>query len=205
MKYEKICEKCGAGFVQIRGKNQAPPRFCSMKCRGHTGFSPGGNFRTSNESPEEKIQRMRNCFEKHVIRNEDCWGWNGSIEKNGYARMSCRDIPARHAHVASFLLFKGNIPKEKQINHLCLKRHCTNPDHLYLGTQTENMKDKILANRQAKGSKNGNSKLTEDCVKKIKNLLSNGEKASVIAKIFSVTPEQIYNISSGSQWKHITE
>jgi hypothetical protein len=176
-----------------------------MKCRGHTGFTPGGVFRTSNESPTEKLERMSLNFEKHVIKKDGCWDWNGCIEKNGYARMSCRDIPARHAHVVSFLIHKGEIPKGLQVNHLCFKRSCCNPNHLYLGTQQENMRDKINANRQAKGSKNGNSKLTENHVKKIKELLKNNEHPKVLAEMFEVSDTQIRNIQTEKQWSHIGE
>lgn len=205
MEGESICEKCGVGFSWVRAKNAPSPRFCSMKCRGHTGFKPGGIFRTSEETAEEKLSRLRRNLQKNVITQEGCWDWKGGIENTGYARLSIRDVPCRHAHVASYLLRNGEIPEGLQVNHLCHNRKCCNPDHLYLGTQADNMRDKVQANRQAKGAKNGNAKLTENGVRKIKELLKNGEKTSVIATMFLVTPEQICNINSGKQWNHIKE
>ncbi len=203
MKGSSKCEKCGKKFDWIRSNTQIIPRFCSLVCRGHTGFKPGGNFRTSEETQQEKFLRTKINYEKKVIKKEGCWDWKGCIEKNGYARLSCKDIDVRHAHTASYMIYKGIIPEGLQVNHLCNNRKCSNPSHLYVGTQQENMRDKILANRQAKGSKNGNSKLDECQVQKIKTMLKNGEKTSEIAYIFNVSKTQIRNISKHNQWKHI--
>lgn len=203
MKGLSICEKCDKEFEWIRSEGQVIPRFCSMLCRGHTGFKPGGSFRTYNESEEEKFLRTKKNFEKYVIIKDGCWDWKGCIEKNGYARLSCRDIKVRHAHTASYLIHIGKVPEGFQVNHLCHNRKCSNPLHLYIGTQQDNMRDKILANRQAKGSKNGNSKLTEYDVKKIKQMLKNGEKIKNVSDIFNVSTTQIRNINDLSQWKHI--
>jgi len=204
MKGNSFCDTCGVEFGWTRSKNQSTPKYCSMKCRGHTGFIPGGEFRTSNESYDQKLERTKNNYEKHVIKREGCWGWKGSIEKNGYARLSCRDIAFRHAHTASYFFNLGKIKEGNQVNHLCNNRSCSNPLHLYEGTQKENMRDKILSNRQAKGSKNGNSKLCEEDVIKIKYLLENGETTHVIGKLFNISEVQIGNIKNGKQWTHVT-
>jgi hypothetical protein len=206
MKTENICQKCGKFFKRTIANYQNKPKFCSMVCRGHTGFKPGGSFRITECSEHERHQRLLNNFEKLVIKKNGCWDWSGKIEKNGYAKLSCRALlGARHAHRASYLLYKGSIPQGLQINHLCGNRKCSNPDHLYLGTQKQNMNDAVMADHQAKGSKNGNSKLQEDDIKKIKIHLSKGEDISYIASLFGVTKTQIYNIKKNKQWKHVQE
>src|SRR5258707_2451468 len=105
MKTENVCERCGKQFNKTIARYQKKPRFCSMQCRGHTGFKPGGSFRTKDETEKQKFIRMKNNLEKHTIMQDGCWLWKGTIEKTGYARLSCRDIPARHAHTASFLIY----------------------------------------------------------------------------------------------------
>lgn len=203
MKGNGECEKCKTKFTWVRSKNQSIPRFCSLKCREHTGFIPGGKFRTSSENKEEKYSRMKRNLERLVIKKDGCWEWQGDIENNGYARLSIRDVPARHAHRASYLLYKGEIPEGLQVNHLCHVRSCCNPEHLYLGSQKENMKDKIDLDRQAKGSKNGNSKLTEKQVKEIKILLEKGLTCAQIGKQYEVSGTTILNIKTLRQWRHI--
>lgn len=177
-----------------------------MKCRGHTGFRPGGAFRISEISEEEKLERLKKNYNSLVIKKGGCWDWKGKFEKSGYAKMSCRfELGARHAHKASYLIHIGQIPEGMQINHLCNNRECSNPTHIYAGTQQENMRDKIESNHQAKGSKNGNSKLDETKVMKIKTLLNSGKDIKFISDIFNVTPTQIYNIKKNKQWKHVEE
>lgn len=200
-----ICENCQKEFKWVRSKGQVIPRFCTMKCRGHTGFRPGGNIRINELSYEEKLKRIKNSFEKDVVRREKgCWGWKGSFEILGYARLSCRSsLGARGAHRASWMIHFGKIPEGKQVNHICNNRSCCRPDHLYIGDQQENMNDKIRCDRQAKGSSNGNSKLNEDQVLKIKQLLKNGERKKIIADMFGVSDVQISNIDNLSQWKHV--
>lgn len=203
MKGISNCKNCGIEFSWIRSKKQKLPLFCSLKCKGHTGFRPGGTFRTSEETTEEKLNRMKKNLEKYQEKKLGCWGWKGNIEKNGYARMSVRDIPARHGHVASYLINIGKIPDDLQVNHMCHNRSCTNPDHLYLGTQKENMNDKIRANRQAKGEKNGNSKLTREQVIQIKKELEKNVPISLLCEIYKVSDTQIGNIKNKKQWSHL--
>src|SRR5690606_41243895 len=58
----------------------------------------------------------------------------------------------------------------KVIRHTCDNKRCINPEHLVLGTQADNMADKVSRNRQAKGETHGMSKLTNEQVKYIKEV-----------------------------------
>jgi DNA invertase Pin-like site-specific DNA recombinase len=91
------------------------------------------------------------------------------------------------------------------VRHTCNNRLCTNPEHLKLGTPKENSNDMIKSKRQAFGSKNGNSKLSEDEVKVIKSLLEKGKSYSLIAELFSVHKDAISNIKLGITWKHVED
>ena len=209
----KNCENCGKEFQWRRGKNQVEPRFCSIKCRGHTGFKPGGELRIADLTNEQKIERLKMSFDKNVIKKEGCWDWSGSVDKGGYAIMSCRkSCGAEKGHRASYIIHKGPIPNGLHVCHTCDNRICTNPEHLWLGTHQQNNTDKILKGRAnwvpppiKRGSKNGASKLNEDQVKEIRKLLKTGMSHVEIGAKFGVSKGPIGKINRGTHWKHVKE
>ena len=70
------------------------------------------------------------------VTESGCWLWLGRLMKNGYGAAS---RPYRTAHRLSYVAFKGAIPKDLEIDHLCNVRLCVNPEHLELVTHAENM------------------------------------------------------------------
>lgn len=198
------CLKCGKEFSWIRSRKQVAPKFCSLECRGHTGFVPGGAIRISELTEQEKFERLKKSFEKHVIRNEDgCWGWKGSLSR-GYGVMSCGPrIGPDRSHRASWVIYKGPIPKGMLVCHKCDHPECTNPEHLFLGTPSENTKDMINKNRKVVGSKVPTAKLDEEKVKEIRILLSLGKSYPKIARMFGVASGTIARIKNGETWSHV--
>jgi len=78
-----------------------------------------------------------------------CWIWYGAMDDYGYGRM---DIHGKHrkAHRLSYELYKGVIPEDKVICHKCDNPSCVNPNHLFLSSQKDNMRDKIWKGRDRK-------------------------------------------------------
>jgi len=206
-----ICETCGVNFPFYQMKGRPIPRFCSHKCRGHTGFRPGAPLLISEMTDEQKFERLKKSFEKHVIRQEGCWNWKGPIAHGGYGVMSCRrGIGPDRAHRASWLIHKGAIPEGMHVCHSCDNPICTNPKHLWIGTHKQNNDDKIAKGRAnwaqppcKKGSENGSSKLNESQVVEIKKLLSQGHACYRIGKLFNVSSTTIKRIRNGVNWKHV--
>ena len=93
-------------------------------------------------------------WEKVDKRGDDeCWEWTGAKTRPnayGYFRVSGS---LAVAHRVSYELAYGGIPEDKQICHTCDNPACVNPSHLFVGTHTDNMQDKVAKGRNARGPK----------------------------------------------------
>ena len=72
---------------------------------------------------------------------DECWNWLGSKTRGGYGQFSIRGYMTR-VHRISWRLSHGDIPKDMLALHKCNNPSCVNPYHLYLGNQSDNMKDR---------------------------------------------------------------
>ena len=137
-----------------------------------------------------------------IRNNNECWNWKASIKPNGYGQFRLKE-KIKYAHRTAWELTNGKIPDDICILHYCDNPKCCNPNHLFLGTHQDNIADRVAKGRTARGSKHYKAKLTEDNVKDIKKLLSNGILQKRIAKIYSVTSSIICDINRGKSWTHI--
>jgi hypothetical protein len=94
----------------------------------------------------------------------------------------------------------GKIPDGLVIRHTCDNRRCINPEHLLIGEHKDNVADRVLRNRSARGEKNGRAKLKETDVVFIRN---SDQSNGVLAKKFSVDRALIRKIRQRMIWKHI--
>jgi len=136
-------------------------------------------------------------FLKKVIKTRRCWIWAGSI-KGPYGLYQ-----KSYAHRVSYSIFKGGIPAGLSVLHRCDQTLCVNPEHLFLGTQQDNITDAQAKGRLARGSKQGLSKLTDADVRCILWSRRLGMTQTALAKRFGVCQATIYEILSGKNWTHI--
>lgn len=128
--------------------------------------------------------------------NSGCWLWIGNLDNCGYGRFSFEGR-ARLSHRASYQMFCGPIPEGMQILHRCDNPTCVNPDHLFAGSISDNMRDMVAKNRNAK---HNNAKLDADQIKEIKFLAAQGLRHRKIAEQFKVTRSSISNAIAGRTW-----
>lgn len=108
---------------------------------------------------------------KVLVDENGCWIWQGA-KSQGYGKISINDHPL-WSHRLSFTLFNGDISDGLFVCHKCDVPACINPEHLFLGTQKENIDDMISKGRDSKppvhfGLSNANATLTDDQVAAIR-------------------------------------
>lgn len=138
-----------------------------------------------------------------VNTENGCHEYQGSRCRQGYGYISDEFGKTKKAHREIFKHFNGEITDGLIVRHACDNPKCCNPEHLILGTHKDNAMDAKIRGRNARGSKNWYSKLTEKDVYSIKKMLKVGGKPSVIAKIFNITRGNINKIRSGMAWSFL--
>ena len=137
-------------------------------------------------------------FLSKVNKTSTCWEWCGTKNPSGYGIIQtdwAKDLKTQYAHRISYLLFKGEI-NGLDVLHSCDNPKCVNPEHLRLGTQAENNKDRDEKGRHIalRGVEHGSSIFTKDQVNEIRQLRESGEYYKTIAEKFNCNRRTIERI-----------
>lgn len=130
--------------------------------------------------------------------------WTGSLAGNGYGQMFYA-TKAVAAHRYSFMKANGldKLSSKEFVCHRCDNPKCVNPEHLFLGSALDNMRDKTRKGRGnvPLGVQHGMAKLTEEAIKDIR---TSKLRASELAKIYGVHPQHIRLVRRKVRvWKHV--
>lgn len=143
-------------------------------------------------------------FWSHVViaGENECWNWTGSLQPKGYGQVRLQRKTRRTSRVAWEIKY-GAIPDDLFVLHKCDNRACCNPAHLFLGTNTDNMRDMMQKGRKVigVGEQNPHSKLTWDDVFRIRTLANQHVNPHILAKEYNVTTANIRAIVSRKTWK----
>ncbi len=127
-----------------------------------------------------------------------CWIWQGYKDAGGYGRARFRGKLWKASRLAWRFAHKD--PGKKHVLHICDVRACINPEHLFLGTNADNVRDMLSKDRQAKGARQGACKLTEKQVLQIRR--AEGTQAEM-SKKYGVSQVSISGIRLGKTWRHL--
>lgn len=159
----------------------------------------------------------RKCINpSHLINREDffnsliyknpkngCWEWQG-MKKSGYGYFSInrKDLAV---HRIMYEKHKGKIPKGINVCHFCDNPLCCNPDHLWIGSQSDNIKDMISKKRDYKsfGINHHKCKITEEDVYIIRQKYKEGMKMKSIHRLLNIPYRTIQHICTNNTWKHL--
>jgi hypothetical protein len=158
--------------------------------------------------PKKWAAEERFCCSYEKDEQTGCWNWLGRKYGHGYGRFKANGITYMAHRYAWMMSNHSSIPRGFCICHGCDNPACVNPQHLFLGTVADNNADKQRKGRQAKGEqlahprargeRNGNSRLTQEQVERIK---SDGRSQRKIAADYGVTQSAIWMIKNGKAWK----
>ena len=159
-------------------------------------------------------------FWKYVDKSGDCWLWTAGKFVQGYGAFNWSPKSqskglTRYAHRVSWIFANGPIPEGMCVCHSCDNPACVNPDHLFLGTQADNMRDMrgkgrdsvagLFTARKTQGEKNRKAKFTERDALVVKERLAAGECMTSIANDFNCPVSRVYDIKRGRTWTHIPD
>lgn len=156
-------------------------------------------LRTKYKSDNKPL--IQAFFEKLAFGSTGCWFWLGFKNHLGYGVLG-KD----RAHRVAYKLFNGPIPKGLSVLHRCDVRSCVNPEHLWLGTQTDNMRDCAIKGRSRTkprfGEQNHASKLTNESVFSLRKMRNEtGISFKRLAEIFGVSTMTAYRACVGQSWR----
>jgi len=144
-------------------------------------------------------------LERYKVDSNGCWVWTHGRFQFGHGRIKILGCDLK-AHRISWELHNGPIPEGLFVLHSCDNPPCINPEHLFLGTQQDNIDDMRAKGRQpnTKGKANGAARLSEEQVMQIKTLLREGFYThEEIGAGFEVNRATISQIARGKNWSHL--
>lgn len=147
-----------------------------------------GNFKSLKDSFEDKYV---------PVPEAGCWLWIGNQRQNGYGVIT-NAYQQLLAHRVAYELYKSPIPKGLVVCHKCDTPCCVNPDHLFLGTQKENIHDMMK-----KGRKRVQDGYTQFKPEDIIAIRADNRRHKLIAKDYGCGRSTISTIKRNETWKHV--
>jgi hypothetical protein len=129
-----------------------------------------------------------------------CIEWDGFKNKEGYGLLYHNGIQWR-AHRLAYKNYYGDFDRKLLVCHKCDNPSCVNPKHLFLGTQKDNMQDKINKKRGnfLYGEKNPHHKLSDRAIKLIRMFISQGVPQNFIANAYGISKAHVSRIKHNKQ------
>jgi len=163
---------------------------------------PGGVRRRVGQGGNATIRQKIDAFRSAIMEftEGNCWEWVGRLDPTGYGIIDIRQV-CFTTHRFSFAIFNGREPK-KFVCHHCDNPKCVNPDHLFEGTQTDNMHDCSVKGRfgDRRGEMNACRKLSDMAVREIR---ASSRTLKALAHQYGVSESAIFQAKSYQTWAHV--
>lgn len=139
-------------------------------------------------------------FWSKVEKTQSCWLWTAAKDPNGYGRVN-REGRTVLAHRAAWELEHGEAPPDGLcVCHQCDVPACVRPEHLFLGTQADNLRDMGAKGRRRRGEDHHAARLSEADVHEIRRCRHEGLLLREIAVRFGVHKSTVRAIVAGCNW-----
>lgn len=189
-----IC-KCDCGNEKIIAEPHLYGKRCIKSCGCHA-------YKNKSFLHEENYNEiMKNKIQNNIKINEKgCWLWQGAKHRQGYGHISF-NRKVQLCHRVVWILWKGNISEKVKVCHKCDITCCCNPEHLFLGSQQDNIHDAI-SKKKFENRKMGKrrNKLNFEQVQEVKSLHAKGISRKELQRMFSVGETCIAKILTGVSW-----
>lgn len=147
------------------------------------------------------MRSLEERFWSKVDKSGSCWLWKASCYPTGYGAFGSEKV--QRAHRVAWELTFGKIPDGLYVLHHCDNPPCVNPNHLWLGTQADNLADMVKKGRAIYGEAIGNSKLTTGNVLRIRELRTKGMSVILLARLFGISHQHVSKIVLRKRWAWI--
>jgi hypothetical protein len=142
-----------------------------------------------------------------------CWIFTGAVNEAGYGIVGTggRGEPTDRTHRITYRHYCGPIPDGMFVCHSCDTPACCNPDHLFLGTNHDNVKDMLRKGRNSPpprnphvvGSVHPGAKLHESIIPEMRKLYAEGWTQKQIAEKYGVARQTVSKVLNGKRFKHV--
>lgn len=143
-------------------------------------------------------------FWRNVEKTESCWNWIGGKRNNGYGVIFANGRDGS-AHQFSYEIHRGPIGS-MHVLHKCDNKVCVNPDHLFLGTNRDNVDDKVKKNRAPRGSMHGMA-IGRDrivaSVRLMRLMYEDGASAEQIANMTGRAYKTVLRVLKHQRWTNV--
>jgi len=132
-----------------------------------------------------------------------CWMWTSAKTPQGYGYITIKRGKSKKAHRISYEIHCGPIPDGQQVLHRCDNPPCVNPEHFFLGTNLDNVRDKVSKGRSPslKGELNPSAKITQGQANEIKYKYAQGEASQrALAREYKITQTAVWYIVNNEHW-----
>lgn len=145
--------------------------------------------------------------QRYRVAENSCWEALVSTDRHGYPQHHSRPLKKKYnksrLHQLAYICWIGDIPKDLCVLHKCDNTICINPEHLFLGTHTDNNNDKVTKKRHQFGETHHNHKLTEEQIKYIRTLKDKKSSSEIAEEVGDISPATIRDVLCNRSWRHI--